>query len=176
MEAEANRFAAELLMPSAWIAETADRSDHIAGMLTTVHRVCDVSLEAALYRTVQNGLPGYIIGQVREGIVQRFFKTKFTMTLAPEPGILLSSIDMPTAEEPIVVPHGDTRYYCWRVDRTVRAGAIPAGDWRSTLRDILSIVPEHRRHATQQSVNAIVGLAIGNSREELRLMKCTRVY
>jgi hypothetical protein len=43
METEANRFAAELLMPSAWVIGLAERSDHAAGLMHTVRQVADVS-------------------------------------------------------------------------------------------------------------------------------------
>lgn len=161
MEAEANRFAAELLMPHEWVLSLADRCDHISKLFRTVHEVADVSFDAALFRTMKYGKPGFMVAEVSDGIITKTMKTRRTRTYAPEVGTQISHVDLPTADTPAVIPHNNMRYFFWQVDGDVEAGLSPSTPWRTILDDILTIAPEEERAKTLQRINAIVGYAIG---------------
>lgn len=161
MEAQANRFAAELLMPSDWMIGLKDRCEHLSGMFSTVYQVADVSFEAALFRTVKFGDAGYLIGEVRDGILVRTWRTRGTRTHAPENGTQLAYLDLPTADAPAVIRHGESRYFFWQVDGAVEAGDPPMTPWRDIIADILTSVPLEHQKQTLTRVNAIVGYAVG---------------
>lgn len=161
MEAEANRFAAELLMPSDWVREKSKNCDHIAGLFSVLHRVADVSFKAALYRTIDYGPPGYIVAKVQNGVVIQTRRTRGTISYPPENGALLSLIDMPTAGVPVTTSYEQTDYVWWKVDNEVRPGPQPQRAWRQILIEILDDVPQEHRKDALTRVNAIVGNALG---------------
>jgi Zn-dependent peptidase ImmA (M78 family) len=161
MEGEANRFAAELLMPTEWVIDLADRCEHIAGLLRTIHQVCDVSFEAALYRTMKYAKSGFVMAEVKDSMIVNSRKTRGTRSHPPEPGSAVEFLDMPTAEDPIVIGHGESLFYFWQVDNDVEAGIPPSTPWRVLLEEILTTVPEDLRQVTLARINAVVGYAIG---------------
>jgi len=161
MEAEANRFAAELLMPSEWVRSVSERSEHITGLLTTLQRVGDVSFKAALYRTLQYGQPGYIAAKVIDGVIIQTRKTRGTMSYAPGNGEILDSVEMPTAEDPVTTSHREVDYVWWKVDNRIQPNTRPGSTWRDILTEILQSVYHADRQRILTKVNAIVGNAIG---------------
>lgn len=161
MEAEANRFAAELLMPHDWVLNLNDRCVHIFDVFRTIRQIADVSFDAALYRTLKFGKPGYIVAQVKDGEIVTTKRTRGTRTYPPEIGTLVSLVDIPTADAPAITHHADSRYFFWQVDSDVEAGPLPDNAWRDILADILSTLPVDVRHKTLTKVNAVVGYAIG---------------
>ena len=163
MEAEANRFAAELLMPTSWVRDLAARADHVSAMMHAIVHVADVSFPAALYRVEKLGPPGFVGAVVRDGVVVWSGRTKGTYSLPPPVGTLFESIDMPVAAEPEVISNDETRYYWWQMRHSVGAPDEPGAPWRDILERMLATIPLDHRFRTRQRVNAIVGLAIGKA-------------
>lgn len=161
MEGEANRFAAELLMPHEWVETVSDRCEHLSGLFNTIHQVADVSFEAALYRTLKFGNPGYLVAEVRDGIIVSTRRTRGTRTHEPEIGTQIAFVDLPTADAPAVITHGESRYFFWQVDGEVEAGPTPAAPWRDILEEMVAFIPPDSQKTTVARVNAIVGYAIG---------------
>lgn len=161
MEAEANRFAAELLMPSVWVKGLSDRAEHIAGVMHTIVRHADVSFPAALFRSEKLGPPGYIGAKVEAGVVTWAGRTKGTWSRPPEVGASVDMLDMPAAFEPEVLSSDTSQYYWWKIRDQMEAPAEPVAQWREILERILNTIPVERRPKMRSRINAVIGLAIG---------------
>lgn len=161
MEAEANRFAAEFLMPSQWVKDLSRRAEHVSGVMHTIVRQADVSFPAALYRTEKLGPPGYVGAEVRNGVIVWAGRTKGTWSRPPEVGTQLAMLDMPVAFEPQVISNDTSAYYWWKMREEVEAPEEPAARWREILDRILTTIPVERRGLTRSRVNAVIGYAIG---------------
>lgn len=161
MEAEANRFAAELLMPTAWVIGLSERSDHVAGLMHTIHQVANVSLPAAFLKAAKFGKAGFVGAEVRDGLVTRGIRTPGTHSLPPERNIEINSVSMPAAYSPEIISGSDSSYYWWKIMDSINDPGMKLEDWRGILDEILLDIPPEFRVKTRASVNAIVGLAIG---------------
>ncbi|WP_168355923.1 ImmA/IrrE family metallo-endopeptidase [Sphingomonas gei] len=161
MEAEANRFAAELLMPSAWATGLAERADHAAGLMHTLHQIAQVSFPAAFLKTAKFGRPGFVGAEVRNGLIVRSQRTPGTYSLPPEVNASIEHVKMEAAYEPRILHGTEVLYYWWqmREDLADPGGDLP--DWRKILDGILTEIPAEYRYKTRASVNAMIGLAIG---------------
>jgi hypothetical protein len=161
MEAEANRFAAELLMPSAWVIGLSERSDHAAGLMHTLHQVANVSLPAAFLKVAKFGKAGFVGAEVRDGFVTRAVRTPGTHSRPPEHDSRVDDATMSAAHEPQIVAGPDASYYWWQIREFVNDPGTELGDWRGILDEILDEIPPEFRAKSRSSVNAVIGLAIG---------------
>jgi hypothetical protein len=161
MEAEANRFAAELLMPSDWVIGLSERSDHVAGLMHTIHQVANVSLPAAFLKAAKFGREGFVGAEVRNGFVTRSVRTPGTHSLPPEHEALIDNVEMSAAYEPEVITGPESSYYWWQIRESISDPGNELGDWRSILEEILLDIPPEFRLKARASVNAVIGLAIG---------------
>ncbi|MHA6769356.1 ImmA/IrrE family metallo-endopeptidase [Sphingobium ummariense] len=173
MEAEANRFAAELLMPSSWVIALSERSDHAAGLMHSIHEIAQVSFPAAFLKTARLGRPGFVGAEVRNGTVIRSLRTPETHSKPPEPNTQIEDVKMPAAYEPSVLNGTDSWYYWWKIRDSIADPGIELVDWRQILEEILMEIPPEFRHKSRQSVNAIIGWAIGR---EPRGSQVDRIY
>jgi hypothetical protein len=161
MEAEANRFAAELLMPSVWTAALSERTDHAAGLMHSIREIANVSFPAAFLKAARFGRPGFVGAEVRDGVIVRSVRTPRTDSKAPLAGSLVESVDMPAAYPPQIISGADASYYWWQIQEHVSDPGGETQNWRATLEMMLQEIPTEFRAKTRQSVNAIIGLAIG---------------
>lgn len=161
MEAEANRFAAELLMPSAWVIGLSERAVDSAGLMHSIREIAQVSYPAAFLKAGRLGRPGFIGAQVEDGIVVRSLKTPETYSKPVQHGLPIDQVNMPAASEPKILRSPNADYYWWKIrDALIDPGkALPS--WRAILDEMLEDIPPEFRHKARASVNAIVGLAIG---------------
>lgn len=169
MEAEANRFAAELLMPTAWVKGTSSRSNHASSLMNTIVQVADVSFPAAQFRVQKLGPPGYVGAEVRNDIVVWSARTKGTRAKPPPIGSAIADFDARLFEAPRALTNISSRYLWWKVRDEIAAPPSPSAPWREILENILLSIPEEERDVTRSRVNAVVGYAIG------RLPKGTEV-
>lgn len=160
MEREANRFAAELLMPLRWATSIADRADHMQNAMRAIYDIGKVSGHAAALRVTQVGPPGYVVSAVRDGFVNWSMKTLGTTTRLPRRNEAISNIRMQTHHDPEVLEIGQTRYYWWKERQEVILPQKPSGEWRDILNSIVSKIPPERANGIKQRVNAIIGGAI----------------
>lgn len=160
-EKEANRFAAELLMPRKWVSELCGRAEHMRDVMHTVAQIADVSLSAAALRTIEIGPPGYLFAAVDRDIVISSGKTSGTTTRAPFRGQNFESIELSIFREPKTLSYNSIIYYWWQECGHIPVPPKPEQQWRKILDSLTIVVPETRRQQTRQQLNAIVGLAIG---------------
>lgn len=161
MEAEANRFAAELLMPSAWTIGISERSDHVAGLMHTIHQVANVSLPAAFLKSAKFGKEGFIGAEVRNGLVTRSTRTPGTHSRPPQQDALIDNVKMSAAYDPEVIAGPDVSYFWWKIRESINDPGSEVGDWRVILDEILLEIPPEFRQKARASVNAVIGRAIG---------------
>lgn len=162
-EHQANRFAAELLMPRAWAANICERAEHLRDAMHAIQQVADVSYHAASLRTTQVGPPGYLLAAVREGYVEWGARTRGTRARAPAYGTRIDAIDMPAFEQPKVLNSPRGEYYFWKELPGVPLGDEPPEPWRDILERMLTNIPVEQRFRTRQRINAIVGSAFGRA-------------
>jgi IrrE N-terminal-like domain len=160
-EREANRFAAELLMPKEWAIALCERADHLRDAMHAISQIADVSLAAAALRTRQLGRPGYLCAGVRDGIVIWSGKTPGTAARQPYYHQEISTIKLDTFEEPQTLTYGSMDYYWWKERPEIPVPPKPEQEWREILAQILTDVPDDKKHKAKQQLNAIVGLPIG---------------
>jgi len=161
MEAEANRFAAELLMPSAWVLNLAERADDGAALMHSIKEIADVSFPAAFLKAAKFGKPGLICAEVKNSIVTRSLRSPETKSRPPEVGTLISRVQMPAAFDPRIVNGTDANYYFWQIRDELEVHEADLKPWREVLDEMLNDIPPEYRRKTQQQINAIVGIAIG---------------
>ncbi|WP_294275797.1 ImmA/IrrE family metallo-endopeptidase [uncultured Sphingomonas sp.] len=162
IEAEANRFAAELLMPNVWMCAQADRFPHPGHLMNYVAETADVSYEAALYRTIKFSKPGYIGAYLRDNMVCWSGKTTGTLGVPPERRSHITDMDVSVLEDEVSIKIGDRfRYVWWKIREKIEALPKPIESWRTVLQEILVNVPEDCRENIHNRVNATVGAVIG---------------
>ena len=161
MEAEANRFAAELLMPTAWVKSVAERSEHAAALMNTIVQVADVSYPAALFRTKKLGPSGFIVAEVQQGRVIWSGRTANTRVRPPLRGTEFAAVDMPVAYEPHCLFNNDSQYVWWKIREGIDTPVGPTAPWREILTEILISIPSEHREITRSRANAVIGYAIG---------------
>lgn len=165
MEAEANRFAAELLMPTAWVLRTIERTSHPIALMKLMIEVADVSHPSALFRVKQLGPTGYIGAVTRDGVVAWSGRTKGTRTAAPSIGLHASEIDREILDDERVISTSSEDYVWWKVRETSEIPAQGDEPWREILDRILLFLPETARPLYKSRVNAVIGSAFGRIKE-----------
>ena len=161
MEAEANRFASELLMPRAWSTEICVRAEHMRGAMHTITQVADVSLQAASLRIMQCGPPGYLFAGVRNGQIISAGRTYGTKGGRPPIGALVKDLDMPAYEDAEILSYGPIAYHWWKSRMQIEIPDCPATPWRDIFGHILSSVESSKQFEVRQQLNAIIGNALG---------------
>lgn len=157
MEAEANRFAAELLMPTSWVLRTIERSTHPAALMRIIVDVADVSYQAALFRVHKIAPSGFVGAEVRDDIVVWSGTTKDTKARAPARGTRLEAMDTALLHEPRALTNGNSQYVWWKLRDDLEAPPAPTEPWRQILENILMGVPEDQKVITRSRVNAVIG-------------------
>lgn len=169
MEAEANRFAAELLMPTSWVKETSKRAEHAMGLMNTILQVAEVSHQAAWIRVERHGPPGFIGAIVRDGKIVSSRRTPGTRAKPLREGTRFDEADLQITELARSLTNGETEYHWWKIRDEIGVPPAPAEPWRDLLDTMLTVVPSDQRALIRSRVNAVAGVAIG------RLPKGSRV-
>ncbi|WP_379922421.1 ImmA/IrrE family metallo-endopeptidase [Erythrobacter sp. R86502] len=161
MEAEANRFAAELLMPSSWVLNLAERAEDGAALMHSIKEIANVSYPAAFLKAAKLSKPGLICAEVKNSIITRSMRSPETKSRIPEVGAEINGVQMPAAFEPRVVQGTDASYYFWQIREDLEVHESELKPWRQLLTEMLNDIPPEYRRKTQQQINAIIGIAIG---------------
>lgn len=161
LEGEANRFAAELLMPRKWAAALCHNVEHLRGAVITIAEVADVSLSAAALRALQLGPTGYVVAHCRDGRITMIGQTPGTRASLPEKGAGMESLKLSAFHDPELFAGGNSAVYVWKERESLVAPNSPPDDWRSILVQMLEIIPVERRVKAHTQINAIVGFRLG---------------
>jgi hypothetical protein len=176
LEGEANRFAAELLMPSTWVEGILGQHDNPCEMLEDIRIGADVSFDAALIR-LNNALPsGYIYSLVKDdGLVMSAGRSEGTLASRPERGTLLdfnTAFPASTARWAMALRGGICAWWYFPRETTLPDVDETRG-WREVLDEILCDLDLDGDviRTVRQTVNAIVAYANSTVSNKLRLEK-----
>jgi hypothetical protein len=163
-EEEANRFAAELLMPQHWVKEVINDSDNPCEMLENVAETAEVSWTSAIIKLINTLDSGYIYVLLAEdGRVVSSGRSANTLAGRPQSGTRIDVKRMyPASDQRWEVQHRNELYVWWHFPPEVALPtATDSREWRQVLDDIVSDLAVGRAEAQQikQTVNAIVAYA-----------------
>lgn len=170
-EPEANRFAAELLIPGAWLRDlVAARSDDQVGPLTNTVLAAGVSTWVACFRLAEALPAGHVYAVTNPaGEVLVSGQSDLTSSEVPERGEKLHRERLDRFASQVEKVQMGTRTITWWSFRTSEGTvSAPAGDAREVLRELAE------RHATpslsvrsiQQSFGGIIGVANDRAKRE----------
>lgn len=163
-EGEANRFASELLVPTAWVTHLFQETSDPAATQGTIIDTVGISPLAATIKLMQCLPPGFVCTESYPGQPTQCHRSPDTVIAAPygdNPETLARYDQM--ANERFELQHGNYRYRWWFFshDHELPDEQLQR-PWREALADILEFVPEERRKFVQQSLNGIVAAAHQN--------------
>lgn len=166
IEAEANRFASELLMPTAWIRTLLTTYPDPNALVRGVARQAQTSLQAALIKVPASLPAGFVYARVRNGRVTDSGRSPNTASPVP-----------PTGSDPETLFNfgqrwtgliNGERYVWWRFSASDhKLVSEEDDDWRHLLEKVLGDIDlsfEDRRKFVQ-SLNGIVGISNGQLKE-----------
>ena len=169
IEAEANRFASELLMPTSWVNEQFESFENPLDSLLRICKTAAVSLQAAAIKFVNCLPPNYVIAQADNGRVIWSSRSTGTLAATVEYGTDLNVTDpYPFPHHAWTKAYSGSTYRIWHfttlTDLAVDTGQRP---WRETLDEIVSdIVPNKaEQQKFKASINGITSSANGMVRE-----------
>lgn len=169
IESEANRFAAELLMPSSWLQSILAGTGSAADIHGLVTEIADVSPASAAVKLIQELPAGYVFCALEGGTVVRFAgRSAGTIANAPQ---WRAAIDIDAAYE-----YAEERWHMvlngqdfvwWKLPTSL---PLPATEdkraWRDILNEILDQLYSNQeaRNRIRQQVNGVLGYAYSTSK------------
>lgn len=177
LEAEANRFASELLMPSIWVKDIIKTQNHDIYKITEqIVNKANVSSHAATIKIKDTINSGYIFAALTEDN-EVIFSGRSAGTLAAPPNwgdkITPENLFSFCQKSYQFVING-FYYYWWAFNDNI---SIPEstviGDWRMLLGDIVVEIgiPLSKRKRFKQSLNGIIAYANGKVRGKDRTLE-----
>jgi hypothetical protein len=167
VEAQANRFAAELLMPADWVARLINQPGRTISELFEAVKTARVSYHAASIRLIQLLPTGFIFVETdSNGIVVRSSASSNTMIQLPQAGSTLqkAGIDL-LADDSVSFKSGSSQLVWWRLSKRIaRPKPTCSGESSSELiRRIAAEVCSDSKEAKKalMTVNGVIGAANG---------------
>lgn len=167
LEQEANRFAAELLMPKDWILrEYQTHQEGLSKLHQHVVAQAGVSYQAAAIRMIQILPPNILFVLERKGKVENAGKTANTGATLPSVGDHFSKVTFPYLDGSEQLNHGPLTYYWYSLSTSISVDTNGENrSWRMILEEILSaLYPEDEALKVGRKVNGIISLANGQLR------------
>lgn len=164
MEREANRFAAELLMPEEWVHTLAASYLDLAVLHEVVCEQAHVSPQAACLRLRELLPAGIIYFCVDEdGIVSHAGSSIGTLVAPPHKGELYLPATYAQATNASSWSLTRRTYHWWRFPTEINFNDTDSRDWRTILAAIITEVAPSRSDITylKQSINGVIGAAHG---------------
>ncbi|KUG06358.1 hypothetical protein ASU33_03100 [Solirubrum puertoriconensis] len=175
IENEANRFAAELLMPRDWVLEQINELPDLARLHEVVTLHCGVSPQAAAYR-LESFLPPHIVYCAEDSMVQYSGRTIGTHAYALTKGEMFLEEFIPNCYFPYCKAKfswrlGGTTFHWWILPSIIEVAPDDNRNWREVLENIImDINPPPGEIDFRLSVNGIIAAANG----ELKRAKTTK--
>jgi hypothetical protein len=166
-EVEANRFAAELLVPSTWLDPlVADLGSDAIAPLFDAFRVCDVSMHVACLRLISALPPGWVcVVPSHDGSVELSARSAGTTPSAPKRGARFDPLRyraFASSTERVRSGGRDSYWFGFAASPVPDTHDDPR-DWRRVLRQVVERHTQDDDSATRlaHSVSGIVGYAYG---------------
>ena len=163
MEIEANTFAAELLMPHAWIEKLIGDMSDLAELHKTISETCEVSAESAGIRLTQFLPKNIVYASERNGVVEFSGRTEGTLA-----GKLNRGDEFPNGifdynERYHVSEIHGSRLHWWLLPDSIHPDVDVTDDrpWREILDAILLDIgiPAYEMPGIKKSINGVIGYA-----------------
>jgi hypothetical protein len=162
LEGEANRFAAELLMPIKWVNEIVEEFSP-PDAINHIVRSAEVSRQAAMIRVNACQKPGIVYVQLQNGIVVASGRSNATLANPPPPGTPINPRSLfPWTPHRWQVRIGGVQCFWWQFKGDV---SLPTentnDDWRRLLNEIIEniMIQEHDVSKFKSRVNGIISYA-----------------
>jgi Zn-dependent peptidase ImmA (M78 family) len=168
LEREANKFAAELLMPKDWMLNEIKNCDtELADLHKRVARRARVSDQAAAIRLI-DFLPQNIVYVAEEyGLVQHSGKSGQTRAYLPEAGSRFNDGLFPYVDEYSNHQEVYVQYHWWKLSSTVNIEVEDDRPWREILNDIVEdIRPGQDNVGFKKSISSITAAAHGTAKRQ----------
>jgi Zn-dependent peptidase ImmA (M78 family) len=165
LEAEANRFAAELLMPAQWVMDIIEESSSPPDAIDRIARCAEVSRPAAMIRANAYQKPGLVHAQVQNRVVIASGRSKGTLASPPQPGTFINPRFLfPWTPHRWEAQIGNTYCFWWQFKGDILLPTENIGDWRLLLNEIINgiQIQENDVPKFKSKVNGIISYA--NSR------------
>ena len=174
-EAEANRFASELLMPTAWVQEHIASCDGMESLFEGLKEKADMSYEAARIKLLANLPSGFVsmvegepggrprVDNSAETPLKHYLDYKDRLDASS----VISSLDRLAIDRYTVKRHQRSIHW-WRIDCRCELPLIESGrPSTAILKDLLEEVSRNQTVVSkrQQRVNGIIGVMNCNMRE-----------
>jgi hypothetical protein len=166
-EAEANRFASEVLMPTDWVVQTIQRNQSPSKAIEIVYSDAHVSWSAALLKVNKNLPTGFVYADLDlSGIVSSSGRSIGTFAVNPPRGERIDLENYYKNYKDIwMVVRGEKRYVWWSLPNAVDLPTCDLNqDWRVVFDEIYTNIPapEQGRDKLKNIITAIISSA--NSR------------
>jgi len=160
-EAEANRFASEILMPSEWIDHLIDTYGNPASITKYINETCQISPQAITIKLQQCLPAGYIYARTFNGEVVWSGKTRGTVPDPPRVGTKIFTKVFSGSVEVSKFLHSSEEYIWWKFKKTATPARPQEIDWRKTLDAILrdTIPDAEERSKLWRSINGQIASA-----------------
>jgi len=170
LEAEANRFASELLMPTEWVKEKIEEFPSPPDAIKYVASSAEVSLQAAMIRVHAFQEPGIVYAQIQNGFVVESGRSKGTLASPPQPGTAIDPRSLfPWTPHRWEIKIGTSRYYWWQFKGDVVLPNVnTSGDWRELLNEIINDIkiPGNDVADFKLKINGIISYANGRRKTD----------
>jgi IrrE N-terminal-like domain len=140
LEAEANRFASELLMPADWVKEKIEEFTCPPDAIRHVASSAEVSLQAAMICVHSCHGPGIVYAEIHNGFVVASGRSSGTLADPPQRGTAIDPRSLfpwtPHRWEAKMI--GTSRHFWWQFKGDVALPSVDASqDWRELLDEII---------------------------------------
>lgn len=157
IEGEANRFAAELLIPTEWLVKTLKEVDifDFEGALQEVIRQSRTSRDTALIKIFNALPPGYTCAEIDDNeIVINSFMSLNTQVCKLSLGADCGSELYTIYKEKVFFNLGDRRYILWSFENSIE---LPDELGNNSWREVLNVILEDTGlQSKRQNINAIL--------------------
>lgn len=160
IEQEANRFAAELLMPTFWVLECCENYGNLANLHTEIADVANVSMQAAAIRLIQLLPPDIVFAAEQNGMVLHSGRTIDTSAFPQKVDTIFDSKFYPHIDDYSTSVSGSVTYHWWKISTSIKIDVDQNISWREILDKIISdINPLEGAKKFKMSINGIFGSA-----------------
>lgn len=164
-EAEANRFAAELLMPYAWADTLIEKSENFMAGVAAIAAEANVSLEAAALRAQRIGKPNVIVALSSNGIIVRAGRTEGTRANLPQKGAKFHRDMVSPFDRYSNATSSAGKFHAWELGAGKKLPRRPESPSKDILANIFADLGIVGDKSTWASIHGIVSVANGSVRE-----------
>jgi len=161
VEAEANKFAAELLMPYQYISDLINRNSNLAEIHKQIAMACNTSAIAAAIQLSQYLPSSIVYAYEKYGVIEFSGKTKGTYANSLNWGDTFPDNVFDYCEEHFISTLNSGQTHWWKLPKEIHIDEIDSRAWREILDEIIHDVgvPSHMEIKTKSSINGVMANA-----------------